>query len=346
MGANLEGEMAITKMGKSAEGGMLDGLVKRLEKAFGRGILMPLDGDAQWTEGVIPTGSFALDRALGIGGIPQGRIVEVYGPEASGKTTLALSCIAEAQRAGSVCAFIDAEHALNMTYVKDMGVDPSQLLVSQPDCGEQALEVVEQLVRSEQVDLVVIDSVAALTPRAEIEGEMGDQSLGLHARLMSRAMRKLAGLAHKNNTTLLFINQIRHKIGVMFGSPETTTGGNALKFYASCRLDVRRIGSLKRADEIYGNRIRVKVVKNKMAPPFRNVEIELHFGRGFRRAGEVLDVAADLGVVTRSGAYYRLGEELLGQGKSAAAERMEGDPELLARVEDAIRASELPAAEA
>ncbi|MCO4761286.1 MAG: recombinase RecA [Myxococcales bacterium] len=333
-------------MGKSIDQGALSGLVKKLEKAFGRGILMPLDGESTWDEGVIPTGSFALDRGLGIGGIPRGRIVEVYGPEASGKTTLALSCIAEAQKEGSVCAFIDAEHALNMTYVRDIGIDPSQLLVSQPDCGEQALEVVEQLVRSESVDLIVVDSVAALTPKAEIEGEMGDHNVGLHARLMSRAMRKLAGLAHKNGTTLLFINQIRHKIGVMFGSPETTTGGNALKFYASCRLDVRRIGSLKKGDEIYGNRIRIKVVKNKMAPPFRKVETELHFGRGFCRAGELLDVAHELGAVTRSGAYYRLGEELLGQGKAAAVKKMEADAALLERVELAIEACELASADA
>ncbi len=338
--------MSIMKLKRGTDEGALSGLVQKLEKAFGRGILMSLDGDSVWDEGVIRTGSFTLDRALGIGGIPKGRIVEIYGPEASGKTTLALSCIAEAQRDGGVCAFIDAEHALNMTYVRDIGVDCSQLLVSQPDCGEQALEVVEQLVRSGTVALIVVDSVAALTPRAEIEGEMGDHNVGLHARLMSRAMRKLAALAHKNGTTLLFINQIRHKIGVMFGSPETTTGGNALKFYASCRLDVRRIGSLKRGDEIYGNKVRVKVVKNKMAPPFRNVEIELHFGTGFCHAGELLDVAQELEVVTRSGAYYRLGEELLGQGKAAAVKKLEADAELMARVEDAIRATEVVAAEA
>lgn len=338
--------MSMMKLKRNTESGPLAGLVQKLEKAFGRGILMPLEGESNWADGVIPTGSFRLDRALGIGGIPKGRIVEVYGPEASGKTTLALSCIAAAQKDGGVCAFIDAEHALNMTYVRDLGVDVSQLLVSQPDCGEQALEVVEQLVRSGSVDLVVVDSVAALTPRAEIEGEMGDHNVGLHARLMSRAMRKLAALAHKNGTTLLFINQIRHKIGVMFGSPETTTGGNALKFYASCRLDVRRIGSLKKGDDIYGNKLRIKVVKNKMAPPFRKVEIELHFGSGFSRAGELLDVAHDLGVVSRSGAYYRLGEELLGQGKVAAVKKLEATPELLERIEDSIRLSEAPTAEA
>ena len=338
--------MSIMKLTRNVEKGALSGLVQRLEKAFGRGILMSLDGDAVWSDGVIGTGSYALDRALGIGGIPRGRIVEVYGPEASGKTTLALSCIAAAQREGGVCAFIDAEHALNMTYVRDIGVNPSELLVSQPDCGEQALEVVEQLVRSGEVDLIVIDSVAALTPRAEIEGEMGDHNVGLHARLMSRAMRKLAALAHKNETTLLFINQIRHKIGVMFGSPETTTGGNALKFYASVRLDVRRIGSLKRGDEIYGNKLRIKVVKNKMAPPFRKVEIELHFGRGFCPAGELLDAAYEHGVVSRSGAYYRLGEELLGQGKAAAIKKLEGDASLLDRLEAALRVAEAPSAEA
>ena len=313
------------------------GLVKNLEKAFGRGILMPLDGDGVCETGVIPTGSLPLDRALGIGGLPRGRIVEIYGPEAGGKTTLALSMVAEAQKLGGVCAVIDAEHALNLEYMQALGCDLSRLLVSQPDYGEQALEVVDALVCSGELDLIVIDSVAALTPKAEIEGEMGDISVGLHARLMSRAMRKLTAQVSKTGTTLVFINQTRQKIGVTFGSPETTTGGNALKFYASVRLSIRRIASLKRRGDIYGNRVKIKVVKNKMAPPFREVETDLYFGQGFVRGADVLDMALSEGVVTRSGSFFKFGDATLGQGRDAAVEAL-GDEELGQRLEDSLLA--------
>ncbi|HAN32765.1 MAG TPA: recombinase RecA [Myxococcales bacterium] len=316
----------------------LKGLVASLEKRLGQGIVMQFDEPQRFTEEVISTGSYALDRALGVGGLPLGRIVEIYGPEASGKTTLALSCIVSAQKVGHVAAFIDAEHALNMNYARQMGVDASRMLVSQPDCGEQALEVAEQLIRSDDVKLIVIDSVAALTPKAEIDGEMGDHNVGLHARLMSRAMRKLAGLAHKNSTTLVFINQLRHKIGVMFGSPETTTGGNALKFYASCRIDVRRIGSLKRSTKVIGNRVRMKVVKNKMAAPFQVVEVELHFGHGFRRAAEVLEAACIAEVVSRKGSYFHFADQTLGQGRDSSALKLEENPDLMRQVEAAISA--------
>jgi recombination protein RecA len=319
-------------------------LISSLEKRFGRGILMPLDGPAPNHDIVVgSTGSFALDRALG-GGLPFGRIVEIYGPEASGKTTLALSSIAAAQQAGHLCAFVDAEHAFSLPYALDLGADPSQLLISQPDCGEDALEVVEALVRSGEVKVVVVDSVAALTPRAEIDGEMGDQSVGLHARLMSKAMRKLTALAHKHGVLLIFINQLRMKIGVMFGSPETTTGGNALKFYASVRLDVRRAGRLTRkgtrGDDVYGIKVRVKVLKNKVAPPFRTIETELHFGRGFRREAEVLDAAIAEGIVERSGSHYRLDGESLGQGRERALEKVLSEAALLGRLEEAVGAAE------
>ncbi|MFZ4577110.1 MAG: recombinase RecA [Myxococcota bacterium] len=310
----------------------IDDLIKAIEKAFGRGILMPADGDVVEQVDVIPTGSFSLDRALGIGGLPKGRIIEIYGPEASGKTTLALSAIAQAQKQGAVAAFIDAEHALDLKYARDLGIDCSRMLLSQPDCGEQAMDVVEALVRSGQVGVVVVDSVAALTPKAEIDGEMGDNHVGLQARLMSRAMRKLASLAHQTGTTLIFINQIRMKIGVMMGSPETTTGGNALKFYASVRVDVRRISSLKRDEQVYGNRTKIKVVKNKLAPPFRQCEVDLVFGQGFQRETEVFDQAVAAGVLTRSGAFYRLGDELVGQGRDRAVAELKARPELCERL--------------
>ncbi len=328
------------KMAKKTSKLGIDGLVKDLEKAFGRGILMPLDGDAVCEEAVIPTGSLPLDRALGIGGLPRGRIVEIYGPEAGGKTTLALALVAEAQRLGGLCAVIDAEHALNLDYMGAMGCDLSRLLVSQPDYGEQALEVVDALVRSGEVDVIVVDSVAALTPKAEIEGEMGDISVGLHARLMSRAMRKLTAQVSKTGTTLVFINQTRQKIGVTFGSPETTTGGNALKFYASVRLKIRRIGSLKRKGEIYGNRVKIKVVKNKMAPPFKEVETDLYFGRGFSRGADVLDMALDEGLVQRSGAFFKFGDSTLGQGREAAIKALAKADGLGSQLEGRLFASD------
>ncbi|MSP90769.1 MAG: recombinase RecA [Myxococcales bacterium] len=313
---------------------LLDDLVRSIEKAFGKGIVMAADGPAvdQDIE-PLPTGSFALDRALGIGGLPKGRIIEIFGPESSGKTTMALSALAQAQRQGLVAAFIDAEHALDLKYARDLGCDCSRLLLSQPDCGEQAMDVVEALVRSGEVGLIVIDSVAALTPKAEIDGEMGDNHVGLHARLMSRAMRKLAALAHQTGTTLIFINQIRMKIGVTMGSPETTTGGNALKFYASVRLDVRRIGSLKRDEAIYGNRLKIKVQKNKVAPPFRQCEIDLLFGQGFCREAEVFDLGVQQGVIQRSGAFYRCGDEMVGQGRDRAVAELKARAELCRRIE-------------
>ncbi len=331
-------------MAKKEEKSGIAGLVKELEKAFGRGILMPLDGEAVCESDVIPTGSLPLDQALGIGGLPRGRIVEIYGPEAGGKTTLALALVAEAQKLGGLCAVIDAEHALNLSYMEAMGCDPSRLLVSQPDYGEQALEVVDALVRSGEVDVIVVDSVAALTPKAEIEGEMADISVGLHARLMSRAMRKLTAQASKTGTTLVFINQIRHKIGVQFGSPEVTTGGNALKFYSSVRLAIRRIGSLKRKGEIYGNRVKIKVVKNKMAPPFRVVETDLYFGQGFKRGADVLDMALQEGLVTRSGAFFKFGDSTLGKGRDAAVEALAGDNEVGQQIEDLLLVPAEPAA--
>ncbi len=309
-------------------------LIRSVEKAFGRGTLMAADGDAvEQGIDVIPTGSFALDRALGIGGVPKGRIIEIYGPEASGKTTMALAVVAQAQRQGGLAAFVDAEHALDLRYARMLGVDCSRMLLSQPDCGEQAMDVVEALVRSGQVSVVVVDSVAALTPKAEIDGEMGDNHVGLQARLMSRAMRKLASLAHQTGTTLIFINQIRMKIGVIMGSPETTTGGNALKFYASVRLDVRRIGGIKKDEAMLGNRLRIKVVKNKLAPPFRQCEIDLLFSQGFCREAEVFDLGVGQGVLSRSGAFYRLGDELVGQGRDRAIAELKARPELCARLE-------------
>ncbi len=311
----------------------LDDLIRSAEKSFGKGILMQADGAVvQKDIEILPTGSFAIDRCLGVGGLPKGRIIEIYGPEASGKTTLALSAVAQAQAQGAVAAFVDAEHALDLRYARDLGINCAKMLLSQPDCGEQAMDVVEALVRSGEVGVIVIDSVAALVPKAEIDGEMGDNHVGLQARLMSRAMRKLASLAHQTGTTLIFINQIRMKIGVTMGSPETTTGGNALKFYASVRLDVRRIGSLKKDDRVYGNRVKVKVTKNKVAPPFRQAEIDLVFGKGFCREAEVFDAAVAQGVVSRAGAFYRLGEEMVGQGRERAVTELKANPGLCERI--------------
>ncbi|NOY92629.1 MAG: recombinase RecA [Deltaproteobacteria bacterium] len=307
-----------------------------IEKAFGKGAIMRL-GDRKIEQvPVIPTGSISLDLALGIGGYPRGRIIEVYGPEASGKTTLTLHAIAECQQRGGIAAFIDAEHALDPIYARRLGVNVDELLVSQPDNGEQALEIADTLVRSGAVDIIVIDSVAALVPRAEIEGEMGDSHVGLQARLMSQALRKLTGTVHKSNTSLFFINQIRMKIGVMFGSPETTSGGNALKFYCSQRLDIRRIGTLKVGDQPVGNRVRVKVVKNKMAPPFQKCEFDIIFGRGISRSGDVLDLGVEAGIVDKSGAWYSYEGDRVGQGRDNARNFLEAHPEMLSEIQARI----------
>jgi recombination protein RecA len=285
------------------------------------------------------TGSLGLDIALGIGGIPKGRIVEIYGPESSGKTTLTLHCVAEEQKKGGVCAFVDAEHALDPVYARKLGVDLDELLISQPDTGEQALEIVDTLVRSGAVSMIVVDSVAALTPKSELEGEMGDSSVGVHARLMSQAMRKLTGSISRTNCTVIFINQIRMKIGVMFGSPETTTGGNALKFYSSVRLDIRRIGSIKDRDEVVGNTTRVKVVKNKVAPPFKQVEFDIMFGEGISKTGEMIDIGVKAGVVEKSGSWYSYGDQRIGQGRENAKGFLRDNPAVAMEIEDKIRAS-------
>ena len=308
----------------------------QIERQFGKGSIMRLgDGAAGGDEiQVISTGSLGLDMALGAGGLPRGRVVEVYGPESSGKTTLALHVVAEAQRVGGTCAFIDAEHALDVGYARKLGVQTDELLVSQPDCGEQALSITDLLVQSNAIDVVVVDSVAALVPRAELEGEMGDHHVGLQARLMSQALRKLTGTISKSETLVIFINQIRMKIGVMFGSPETTTGGNALKFYSSVRLDIRRIGAIKQADQILGNRTRVKVVKNKLAPPFREVEFDIMYGAGISAEGEVLDMGVNNNVVDKSGAWYSFDGERIGQGRENAKKFLAEQPEIL----DEIRA--------
>jgi recombination protein RecA len=314
--------------------------VETIEKQFGKGSIMKL-GEAQHGANVecTPTGALSLDLALG-GGIPKGRIVEIYGPESSGKTTLTLHAIAEVQKAGGTAAFIDAEHALDPAYAKRIGVDIENLLLSQPDNGEQALEIVETLVRSNAVDLIVVDSVAALVPRAEIEGEMGDSHMGLQARLMSQALRKLTGIISRSKATVIFINQIRMKIGVMFGNPETTTGGNALKFYASVRVDIRRIGQIKQGDEVIGNRTRVKVVKNKIAPPFRQAEFDIMYNKGISTSGDVLDLAADRGIIEKSGAWYALDGTKIGQGREAAKTYLEENPKILDAVTKKIRAAE------
>ncbi|MBO21945.1 MAG: recombinase RecA, partial [Rhodospirillaceae bacterium] len=293
----------------------LDAALSQIEKAYGKGSIMRLGDDNAVEIASISTGSLGLDIALGIGGLPRGRVVEIYGPESSGKTTLALHVIAEAQKAGGTCAFVDAEHALDPTYARKLGVNLDDLLISQPDAGEQALEIADTLVRSGAIDVLVVDSVAALVPRAELEGDMGDSLPGLHARLMSQALRKLTGSIARSDTTVIFINQIRHKIGVMFSSPETTTGGNALKFYASVRLDIRRIGSLKDRDEVVGNQTRVKVVKNKLAPPFKLVEFDIMYGEGVSKMGELLDLGVQAGVVDKSGAWFSYGDERVGQGR-------------------------------
>ena len=300
----------------------------KIEKNYGKGSIMKLGDESVENIEVIPTGSIALNAALGVGGYPKGRVIEIYGPESSGKTTLAIHAIAEAQKAGGIAAFIDAEHAFDRFYAEKLGVDVENLWISQPDNGEQALEIAEQLIRSSAVDIIVIDSVAALTPKAEIEGDMGDSKMGLQARLMSQALRKLTGAINKTNTTCIFINQLRDKIGVMFGNPETTTGGNALKFYASVRLDIRKIGTLKDGDEMKGNQVRVKVVKNKVAPPFRKAEFDIMFGEGISKAGEIVDLGAELNIIKKSGSWYSYNDTKLGQGRDAAKQCISDNPEL------------------
>ena len=315
----------------------------QIEKQFGKGSVMRLgDNPMSRDIDVVSTGSIGLDVALGIGGVPKGRVVEIYGPESSGKTTLTLQIIAEAQKLGGTAAFVDAEHALDPTYAEKLGVNVDELLVSQPDTGEQALEITDMLVRSGAVDIVVIDSVAALTPKAEIEGEMGDSHMGLQARLMSQALRKLTANIQRSNTMVVFINQIRMKIGVMFGSPETTTGGNALKFYASVRLDIRRIGAIKKGDEIIGNQTRVKVVKNKVSPPFKMAEFEILYGFGISREGEIIDIGVQHGLIDKAGSWYSYGEDRIGQGKENVREFLKTHPEIAAEIEQKIRAKLLP----
>lgn len=316
----------------------LDAALSQIERAFGKGSIMRLGQNEQVVEiGTVSTGSLGLDIALGVGGLPRGRIIEVYGPESSGKTTLALHTVAEAQKKGGICAFVDAEHALDPVYARKLGVDLENLLISQPDTGEQALEICDTLVRSGAIDVLVVDSVAALTPRAEIEGEMGDALPGLQARLMSQALRKLTASISRSNTMVIFINQIRMKIGVMFGSPETTTGGNALKFYASVRLDIRRIGAVKDRDEVVGNQTRVKVVKNKLAPPFKVVEFDIMYGEGVSKMGELVDLGVKAGVIEKSGAWFSYNSQRLGQGRENAKTFLRDNPELAREVETVLR---------
>ncbi len=316
----------------------LDLAVSQIEKSFGKGSIMRLGADAQLRDvSVISTGSLGLDIALGVGGMPRGRVVEIYGPEASGKTTLALQLVAEAQKKGGVCAYIDAEHALDVTYARKLGVKTEDLYISQPDHGEQALEIVETLVRTAAIDVLVVDSVAALVPRAEIEGEMGDPQMGLQARLMSQALRKLTAAIAKSQTIVVFINQIRMKIGVMFGNPETTTGGNALKFYSSVRIDIRRIGNIKEGETVVGSRTRVRVVKNKVAPPFKEAEFDIMYGQGISRDGEIVDLGADCGVVEKSGAWYSFEGERIGQGRENTKEYLRDHPDVAQKIEAKIR---------
>lgn len=311
--------------------------MEKIDKDFGKGSVMMMNEKATVEQGVISTGSIGLDVALGIGGLPRGRVIEIYGPESSGKTTLAIHVIAEAQKKGGMCAFIDAEHAFDSTYAQKLGVDIDNLLISQPDYGEQALEIADRLILSGALDVVVIDSVAALVPKGELEGEMGDSKMGLHARLMSQALRKLTATISKTNTICIFINQLREKIGVMFGNPETTTGGNALKFYASVRLDIRRQAQIKDGDEITGNHVKIKVVKNKVAPPFRVAEFDIIYGEGISKSGEIIDMGVELGIVQKSGSWFSYNNDKLGQGREAVKQLMVDNPELANEIESKIR---------
>ena len=316
----------------------LDAAIAKLEKDFGKGAVMKLgDPAAQVHVETVPTGSLSLDLALGVGGVPKGRIIEIYGPESSGKTTVALHAVAEVQKRGGIAGFIDAEHALDPVYAKNIGVDIDNLYISQPDCGEQALEITETMVRSGAVDIVIVDSVAALVPKAEIDGDMGDSHVGLQARLMSQALRKLTSVISKSNCVVIFINQLREKVGVMFGNPETTTGGRALKFYSSVRMDVRRIEALKQGGEVVGNRTRVKIVKNKVAPPFREAEFDIMFGQGISREGDILDLAADKGVVNKSGAWYAYNGDKIGQGRENAKQYLKDNPLICEEIEAKVR---------
>jgi recombination protein RecA len=333
----LIGRSALAERNGQDKTRAIDAAVSQIERAFGKGSIMRL-GQRETVEiETVPTGSIGLDIALGIGGLPRGRIIEIYGPESSGKTTLALHVVAEAQRKGGVCGFIDAEHALDPIYARKLGVDVDNLLISQPDAGEQALEIADTLVRSGAIDVLVIDSVAALVPRAELEGEMGDQQPGLQARLMSQALRKLTGTVSRSRTMVIFINQLRMKIGVMFGNPETTTGGNALKFYASVRLEIRRIGAIKDRDEVVGNQTRVKVVKNKCAPPFKMVEFDIMYGEGISKTGELLDLGLKAGIVDKSGSWFSYGSERIGQGRENSKNYLRSHPEIAADIEAKIR---------
>ncbi|MBQ8226022.1 MAG: recombinase RecA [Bacteroidaceae bacterium] len=326
------GEMVANEKLKALQAAMA-----KIEKDFGKGSIMKLGDEKIEAVDVIPTGSLALDAALGVGGYPKGRIIEIYGPESSGKTTLAIHAIAEAQRAGGIAAFIDAEHAFDRFYAAKLGVNVDELLISQPDNGEQALEIADQLIRSSAIDVIVVDSVAALTPKAELEGDMGENKVGLQARLMSQALRKLTSTINKTNTTCIFINQLREKIGIMFGNPETTTGGNALKFYASVRLDIRKVTTLKDGDTPIGNQVRVKVVKNKVAPPFRKAEFEITFGEGISRIGEIVDLGVEHGIIKKSGSWFSYGDSKIGQGRDAVKKLLADNPELCEEIEAQIR---------
>ena len=330
-------EPAVQSAAVSDKKKALETAMQQIEKMYGKGSIMRYGAESTMNVEAIPTGSLSLDLALGIGGLPRGRIVEIYGPESSGKTTLALHVLAEAQKMGGEVAFVDAEHALDPTYAKALGVNVEDMLISQPDTGEQALEITEALVRSGAIDVVVVDSVAALVPRAEIEGEMGDSFVGLHARLMSQALRKLTGIINKTNSIVIFINQLREKVGVMYGNPEVTTGGRALKFYASVRIDVRRVEALKNGGEIIGNRTRAKVVKNKMAPPFREAEFDIMYGEGISQIGELLDMGVKLDLVQKSGSWFSMGEKRIGQGRDAAKQYLKDHPEEAAALEAAVR---------